>query len=68
MAPDTYFHAHISLLLPLPLIRFHLRIQKRQHLNNAGRIPPIPHQVHYNTKHAHQVHASLLHTAVRISG
>jgi hypothetical protein len=58
----------IPFSLPSSSIRKNSRIQKRQHLNNTRRIPPIPHQIHHDPKHTHQMHARLLHTTVCVCG
>ena len=45
-----------------------IRIQKRQQLRAARRVPPVTHQVHDDGEEALQDHAGALHAPVRVGG
>ena len=47
-------------------IRRQISIQPRQHLLTARGIPPIPHQIHHNSKNPLQHNPRILHPRIRI--
>ncbi len=42
------------------------RIQERQHLSRTRDIPPIPHQIHRDAKHAHKMDTRILHASIGV--
>lgn len=43
-------------------------VKKRQKLGTSWDVPPIPHKIHCDGKHAHRVHASSTHSIVGVVG
>jgi hypothetical protein len=62
--PTPYQYQHHS---PQSLLFLqYLRVKKGQHLKSTRGIPPIPHKIHRNPKHPHEMHTRLLHTPISI--